>query len=315
MHVTWLYARLALAIALLFGLIFGLLVLVATYVMGGFKPVVIGIMAIAIVAIQYIVSPKIVELSMRVKYIKPEDNPKLYGMVQRLATDAHMPIPRVGISQLGIPNAFAFGRSKRDGRVCVTRGLLSILNDEELEGVVGHELSHLRHRDMIVLTTLSVIPMIAYFIYFSFLFQRRRGEATIIAVAAFALYFISNLIVLYVSRIREYYADMGSVELTRKPQALASALYRITTATTSTPVEKVKQAEGMKAFFATDPSKARHDIVDLRQADLNMDGHIDEYEMKMFAANAKTTFSGRMLELFSSHPNLVARIKRLAEIT
>lgn len=313
MRVAWLYARLTLAIALLFGLIYGLLVLVA-YVMGYGQPIFIGLMAIAIVVLQYIISPKIVELSMRVKYIKSEDNPKLYAIVQRLATDAHMPMPRVGISELGIPNAFAFGRSKQDGRVCVTRGLLSILNDEELEGVIGHELSHIRHRDMIVLTMLSVIPMIAYFIFWSFLWQRRRSEATLVAIAAFGLYFISNLLVLYVNRIREYYADIGSFELTGKPQALASALYRITIATSSINPEKMKQAEGMKAFFATDPSKAKQDIIDFRQADLNMDGHIDEHEMKMFAARAKTTYSDKILELFSSHPHVVARIKRLAEM-
>jgi heat shock protein HtpX len=236
-------------------------------------------------------------------------------MVERLAMTAQMSVPKVGISQLDVPNAFAFGRSKRDGRVCVTLGLLKILSDDELEAVIGHELSHLRHRDMVVLTMLSVIPLICYFVFWSFLWQRRRNDAALIAFAAFGLYIVTNLIVLYVNRIREYYADVGSGELTHRPASLASALYRITVSTTRIPKAKIKQAEGMKAFFATDPSKARSDTISLQQADLNMDGHLDQYEIQQFAAQVRTSYADRMLEFFSSHPNVIERIKRLADMS
>ena len=124
--------------------------------------------------------------------------------------------------------AFDFGRSKKDGRVCVTEALLQRLNREELEAVLAHEVSHLRHRDMVVITMLSVIPLICYFTFWTFLFGRgRQGTGSLIAIVAFALYLVTNLIVLYVSRIREYYADQGGAELTGKSHALASALYRI----------------------------------------------------------------------------------------
>ena len=284
------------------------------YFAGYAQPIVLAILAFIIVLIQYIASPKIVEATMRVKYIKREDNPKLYGMVERLAKEAGIPMPKVGISSLTIPNAFAFGRSKKDGRVCVTKGLLDILNEEELEAVIGHEISHIKHRDMVVITMLSVIPLLSYLIFWNSLWGRRRGEGAVIAFLAFLIYLISNLIVLYVSRIREYYADYGSAIITKKPHALASALYRITLATSNIPKEKIKEAEGMKAFFATDPSTARHDVMDLRQADLNLDGHIDEYEMKTFAAKAKISATDKLMEIFSSHPNVVNRIKRLAAI-
>ena len=308
-----LYIRLAFAIMLLFAIVYALLVLIA-YFAGYAQPIVLAILAFIIVLIQYMVSPKIVETTMRVKYISREDNPKLYGMVERLAKEAGIPTPKVGISMLEIPNAFAFGRSKRDGRVCVTKGLLRILNDEELEAVIGHEISHIKHRDMVVITMLSVIPLLSYLIFWNSLWGRRRGEGAAIAFVAFLVYLISNLIVLYVNRIREYYADYGSAILTKKPHALASALYRITLSTSGLPKEKIKEAEGMKAFFATDPSTSRRDIFDLKQADLNLDGHIDEYEMKMFAERAKISTTDKLMEIFSSHPNVVNRIKKLAAI-
>ncbi len=308
-----LYIRLAFAIMLLFAIVYALLVLIA-YFAGYAQPIVLAILAFIIVLIQYMVSPKIVETTMRVKYISREDNPKLYGMVERLAKEAGIPTPKIGISMLEIPNAFAFGRSKRDGRVCVTKGLLRILNDEELEAVIGHEISHIKHRDMIVITMLSVIPLLSYLIFWNSLWGRRRGEGAAIAFVAFLVYLISNLIVLYVNRIREYYADYGSAILTKKPHALASALYRITLSTSGLPKEKIKEAEGMKAFFATDPSTSRRDIFDLKQADLNLDGHIDEYEMKMFAERAKISTTDKLMEIFSSHPNVVNRIKKLAAI-
>ena len=308
-----LYIRLAFAIMLLFAIVYALLVLIA-YFAGYAQPIVLAILAFIIVLIQYMVSPKIVETTMRVKYISREDNPKLYGMVERLAKEAGIPTPKIGISMLEIPNAFAFGRSKRDGRVCVTKGLLRILNDEELEAVIGHEISHIKHRDMVVITMLSVIPLLSYLIFWNSLWGRRRGEGAAIAFVAFLVYLISNLIVLYVNRIREYYADYGSAILTKKPHALASALYRITLSTSGLPKEKIKEAEGMKAFFATDPSTSRRDIFDLKQADLNLDGHIDEYEMKMFAERAKISTTDKLMEIFSSHPNVVNRIKKLAAI-
>jgi len=314
MRKIWLYTRLLLAIALLFAIIYGLLVLIA-YFLGYAQPIFLAIIAVFIVILQYAVSPKIVEASMRVRYIRREDNPELYGMVERLAKEANVPMPKVGIANIDLPNAFAFGRSLKDGRVCVTRGLLKILNKEELEAVLGHEISHLKHRDMVVITTLSVIPLICYLAFWSFLWGRRRSEGSmLIAFVAFTVYLITNLIVLYVSRIREYYADYGSAMITKKPHALASALYRITTATTFIRPEKIKEAEGMKAFFATDPSRARKDIIDLKQADLNLDGHLDEYEVKVFASKAKVTTTDKLLELFSSHPNVVERIKKLAEL-
>ncbi len=314
MNVLSLYARLSIAIALMFAVIYALIAMIA-YIFGIVSPIIYALIAFLVIIIQYAISPKIVEITMGVKYIDVHEMPWLHEIVEKLAMKAGIKKPRIGISNISIPNAFAFGRSVKDGRVCVTKGLLNILNREEIEAVLGHEISHIKHRDMILLTIFSAIPLMSYYIFWTSLWSRdRRNNGVIVAMVAFLTYILTNIILLYINRIREYYADYGSAMLTEKPHNLASALYRITLATSRLPAAKIKEAEGMKAFFATDPSKARRDIVELSKADLNMDGHLDEYEVKKFASVARPTVTEKIMEIFSSHPNVVDRIRKLAEI-
>jgi len=322
MRTAWLKIRMGLCVLLLFAVIYALLVVIATFVGAG-TPLIYALLAVVVVAIQFFIGPKIVEKTMRVRYVSEREQPELHRIVSELAMKAGIPKPRVGISEIPIPNAFAFGTSKRTARVCITRRLMEMLKRDEIEAVLGHELSHIKHRDMAVITALSVIPMICYFIYFSFFWsgifggggRNREGALPMMAIAliAFIVYFISNLIVLYASRIREYYADAGSAELTRRPHALASALYKmIYGSAAGVKQEKVKKEMGsMRAFFATDPVTARRDLRDLSAADLNKDGKIDEYELRAFAERARVTRAERLMELFSTHPNPVSRVKRL----
>ena len=113
---------------------------------------------------------------MRVKYVKRQEYPQLYSLVEDLAAKAGIPTPKIGIAHIALPNAFAFGRGIRDGRVCVTEGILTLLNEEELKAVLGHELSHLKNRDVLTITLLSVIPMVMYRIAWQFLFLGRRRD-------------------------------------------------------------------------------------------------------------------------------------------
>lgn len=312
-----------LCVLLLFAVIYALLIVIATFTGVG-TPIVYALLAGGLVAVQFFIGPKIVEKTMHVRYVSETEQPELHRMVTELAMKAGIPKPKVGISEIAIPNAFAFGTSKRKARVCVTRRLMQMLSRDELEAVLGHELSHIQHHDMVVITALSVIPMICYFIYFSFFWsglfggggRDREGALPMMAIAliAFALYFISNLIVLYGSRIREYYADAGSAELTKKPHELASALYKMIYGSAGLKQEKVKKELGsMRAFFATDPVTARGDLKDLSAADLNRDGKIDAYELKIFAERARVSRADRLMEIFSTHPNPVSRVKRLGE--
>nr|CBH39619.1 probable protease htpX homolog [uncultured archaeon] len=312
-----------LCVLLLFAVIYALLIVIATFTGVG-TPIVYALLAGGLVAAQFFIGPKIVEKTMHVRYVSETEQPELHRMVTELAMKAGIPKPKVGISEIAIPNAFAFGTSKRKARVCVTRRLMQMLSRDELEAVLGHELSHIKHHDMVVITALSVIPMICYFIYFSFFWsglfggggRDREGALPMMAIAliAFALYFISNLIVLYGSRIREYYADAGSAELTKKPHELASALYKMIYGSADLKQEKVKKELGsMRAFFAADPITARGDLKDLSAADLNRDGKIDAYELKLFTERARVSRADRLMEIFSTHPNPVSRVKRLGE--
>jgi heat shock protein HtpX len=277
------------------------------------------VLSLVMMFIQYMIGPKIVEWTMRVRYIKREENPRLYQMVEDLARKAEIPVPKIGIAQINLPNAFAFGRSIKDSRVCVTEGILRLLNEDELKAVLGHELSHLKNRDVLTITLLSVIPMVMYRIAWQFLFFGRRrdergGNAALIGLVAFIFYFITNLLVLYASRIREYFADKGSVLLGNQPSSLASSLYKLVYGSARMDKESLKEVEGLKAFFVNDPSQALNEIRELRQLDSDKSGTIDRVELEQLRnKKINLSFGDKLLEALSTHPNMLKRIKQLSE--
>lgn len=307
--------RLYLAIALLFGLLYVIITLVG-YFLGFGGPTLYAIFAIVIVVAQYFLGPKIVEMSMRVRYVSPQEAPKLHAMVEEMALKAGIPKPKVGISEINIPNAFAFGKSKGDGRVCVTRGILQVLDEGELKAVLGHELSHIQHNDMAVITMISVVPLIFWYIFISTLFSGSRNDnAGIIGVAALVGYLLSQLIVLFISRVREYYADQGSINLGNPPHELASALYKLVYGSATANKDEIKEVEGVKAFFVNDISNAGNVINDLKQVDADMDGVISESELEELKyTSTKIGAGSQVMELLSTHPNMVKRVKKLAEL-
>lgn len=320
----WLQLRLYLLVALLFAILYGIIFAIG-WLLGltGYSFFIFtGFAAFVMVLIQFLIGPKIVQWTMRVKYVTPEQYPKLYAMVGDLAKQAGLPnTPKVGISQLRIPNAFAFGRTKRGARVCVTQGILDLLTDDELKAVLGHEISHVRHRDVAVITMLSVIPMIFYMIYISFFWggmgnrDRNGGGTVLVGLVALAVYFITNLLVMYGSRIREYYADQGSAELGCQPRYLATALYKLTTWSAKAPKQLIKQTDGMKAFFINDPGRAMEEVRDFQEIDVTKDGVIDQNDLMMLAGKKINLRAGaRFLEIFGTHPNVVKRIKHLASL-
>jgi heat shock protein HtpX len=317
---TWkLQIRLWLATVFLFGLLYAIIAIISYY-FGFGGPITFGLLALIIVFVQYWIGPNMVEHIMKVNYVSEVEAPRLHEMVEDLAIKAGVPKPKIGISDINVPNAFAFGRSKNDGRICVTRGILKLLNENELKAVLGHEMSHINHRDMVVMTLLSVVPLICYYIFISTLFsgagRDREGGAALIGIAALAGYLIGNLIVLFVSRVREYYADQGSVELGNQPNYLASALYKLVYGSAVADKDELKEIEGVKAFFVNDISDASNEIADLRQIDLDMDGVISESELfRLRDIPAKIGFASKIMELLSTHPNMVRRIKRLAEFS
>lgn len=309
--------RLLLASMLLFVLLYVIITAIGYY-FGFGRPLTYGIFVIVLVLFQYLLGPKMVESTMRVNYVSEAEAPKLHEMVEDLARKAGIPKPKIGISETNMPNAFAFGKSKRDGHICVTRGILNLLNENELKAVLGHEMSHIRHSDMIVMTLLSVVPLICYWIFISTLFSdgEREGGTALIGIGALIAYFLGNLLVLFVSRVREYYADEGSIELGNQPNHLASALYKLVYGSARVSKDELKKVEGVKAFFVNDISDAGNEIGNLRSMDLDKDGAISESELaqiKYTRTNVKT--ADKIMELFSTHPNMVKRIKKLSELS
>ena len=310
--------RMWLLVTILFGLIYVVLTVIGTQFLHLYGFSFYLILSFVMMFIQYLIGPKLVEWTMRVRYIKREENPRLYQMVESLAMRAQIPVPKIGVAQIALPNAFAFGRGRKDGRVCVTEGILKLLNEDELKAVLGHELTHLKNRDVLTITLLSVIPMIMYRIAWQFLFYGRRrnergGNTALVGLAAFIFYFITNLLVLYASRIREYFADRGSVLLGNQPSTLASSLYKLVYGSARMDKESLKEVEGLKAFFVNDPSQALNEIRELKALDLDNSGTIDASELAMLKnKKIRLGFADRLMEALSTHPNMLKRIKQLS---
>lgn len=315
--------RMFLLIAIMFGVLYGVMTIIgASLGVGG--ALVYLILAFGLMLLQYLISPAIVGWTMKVKWVTEQEEPELHRMVTELAEEAHLPKPKIGISQINIPNAFAYGRTQKDGRICLTQGILKLLNKNELKAVLGHEMSHIKHRDMAVITLLSAIPMVLYWVAITTMYggfsganNRRKGNANyalLIGIGAFLLYFITNLLVLYGSRIREYYADKGSVELGNRPNQLATALYKLVSSSAYVKDKnEIKKVEGAKAFLVTDPSQSMTELRELSQIDRNKDGIIDQDELlTVLQMKVKLSPWAGIAEIFTTHPNTLKRIKQLA---
>lgn len=319
MSYAWsLRIRIWVTMILLFLLLYVIVTLIG-YFSGLGGPLIYAGFAILIVFAQFMLGPKIIEKSMKVKYVTPQEAPELHQIVEELAEKANIPKPKVGISQINIPNAFAFGRTKKGSKIAVTQGILNILNKDELKAVLGHEISHVRHMDMIVITVLSIVPLIFYYIFISTFYGgvggRDRGGLALIGIAALAAYFIGNLLILFVSRTREYYADEGSVELGNPPNQLASALYKLVYGSAKANKEDLKEIQGLRAFFINDVSSAGDEINSLKSIDTNNDYSISESELEELKySKTRVNTADKLFEVFSTHPNMVKRVKRLAEL-
>lgn len=270
--------------------------------------------SVGAIALQYLLAPWIIGRTMRVREVDEVEEPDLCAAVRDMAYLAGIPAPRVGVSELPIPNAFAYGRSLKGGWVCVTRPLLGRLSDGELRAVIGHEIMHLRNRDVLAMSLLSVLPNVFYYVFRVGLRMRgRKSPGPAIALVGILAYFVAQLLVLFISRVREYAADRGSVALGNPPDRMASALYKLVYGAAGVESAEMAGAAGFKAFFASDPSKAHRELRDLIDLDMDDSGGVDRSEMAAFlASGVRPSFWQRIVELLSTHPNMILRIRRLA---
>jgi len=210
---------------------------------------------------QLFFSDKLALRSMGAREVSEEEYPELHRTVQRLAQQADLPKPTVAVADTRTPNAFATGRSKKSSTVCVTSGLLNSLNQEELEGVIAHELAHVKNRDVMVMTIASFLATIAMFILrWGWMFgggRNRQGGAQVFVaiIASLVVWIVSFLLIRALSRYREYSADRGAALITGKPSALASALMTIDGRMDRVPDEDLREQSEMNAFFIVPISK------------------------------------------------------------
>jgi heat shock protein HtpX len=205
--------------------------------------------------IQYFFSDKLVLMSMGAKIVSESEEPELHQMISRLCAIADLPKPRIAVVNTPMPNAFATGRSPGNAVVAVTTGIRRQLNQAELEAVLAHELTHVKNRDVMVMTIASFLSTVAFFIVrYSFFFggggsDRDRGGVAAAFLASVVVWIVSSLLIRALSRYREYAADRGSAVITGQPSNLASALMKISGVMPRIPKEDLRKAEGMNAFF------------------------------------------------------------------
>ncbi len=249
-------ARMGLTMFLLFAL-YLIFIAVLTAYFGNllFAAVMLGAFSI----VQFFFSDKLALRSMGAKTVSEAEYPKLHAQVARLSQQADLPKPTVAVADNRTPNAFATGRSKGSSAVCVTTGLLGTLDDDELEGVLAHELAHIKNRDVAVMTVASFLSTIAFLIVrWGWLFGGRgRNQAPLIVaiVVSLLVWVVSFLLIRALSRYREYAADRGAAAITGNPAALATALMKISGRMDQIPTEDLREQAEMNAFFIIPISK------------------------------------------------------------
>lgn len=236
------------------GILYIIFLSILHYLGVGYIP--LAIIAAVMILAQWYFSDKIVLWSSGAKIISREEYPKLHEIVERLSTNNGLPKPKVAMVNSNVPNAFATGKSPKSSLVAVTTGLLELLDDDELEAVIGHELTHVRSRDVLVLTLASVFSTVAWYLmqfgFYGGLQTRNRnsaGSGVIVLLVAVVTWVVSFLIIRAISRYREYSADRGGAIMTGKPDKLATALLKISGKIKVIPPHELKNVQKLNAFF------------------------------------------------------------------
>ncbi len=254
----------------LLGLVYA--ILIAVLIAAGAGAVTVAIIAAGLFLVQYFTSDKIALASMGAREVTPQQAPELHAAVERLCIQANLPKPRVAIAETSMPNAFAIGRSPKTATVCATTGILDLLTPSELEAVLGHELTHVANRDVLVMTIASFFASIAAFIVqMGFWFggigssdDEDNGPSWIVVILVSAVvYVISWLLLQALSRYREFAADRGSAIITGRPSALISALLKISGGMERVPTRDLRAANTELAAFYIFPPKAKKTIASL----------------------------------------------------
>jgi len=313
--------KLRLSMVATLAIIFGLSTLVFAVILslaGIFDLLTLGVIVVVMNLAQWLLAPYIVDAMYRVKPMAETDNPQLHQTVKNLSMKSGISIPKLMLSKIPLPNAFAYGSPLTGNRVAVTEGLLKNLNDGEVEAVIGHELGHLKHRDVQTMMVVSFLPALFYYIGFSLMWSgnsrnsRDGSNNALFGIVFMAFSWVLNIFILYLSRVREYYADRHSASIVDNGSTkLSTGLARIVHSTRRTTRSKQEQKNlnAFKALFIADPDKAATDSATLTTMEASGSQLVAEILAK------KPTFGDKLLEAFSTHPNIIKRLKALQELS
>ncbi len=271
----------------LFGLGVLYVLFLTALIASGVDVVTVLVLAVVLAFFQVVLSEPLALASVGARILKPGEQPRLQEMVERVAALAGIPRIRVGISETPMPNAFAIGKGLRSSTVVVTRGLLDLLDDEELEAVIAHEIAHVRNRDVLVMTIAGFFVVVAQLVFRLLLWgsggsseRNRRGSGLAIAfIVSLLVWILGQLLLLALSRYREFVADRMAGILTGRPLTLASALLKISGQISRIPSRDLREVQEMAAFFIIPPLRGEN-----------------------------------LLALFSTHPPVSERVRRLEQL-
>jgi len=267
--------------------------------------------------LQWLIAPYLIEALYRAKEADERTYGKLHAMLRRICERSRIAVPKLMIANIPIPNAFAYGSPLTGRRVAVSSELLRVLEDEEVEAVLAHEVGHLKHRDVQLMMFASVLPAIFYYIGYSLMIssmwrsqERDAGGAALIGFASLAIYWLLTLLVMGLSRLREYYADQHAVRTVDDgARKLAEGLAKITLYSSRYKLQRggAGNLGAFKVLFISDPDRADQDELMLARSRF---GKTDAQLVQEILSRRITT-ADRILELFSTHPHIVKRIRAL----
>ncbi|MEM2926442.1 MAG: zinc metalloprotease HtpX [Candidatus Bathyarchaeia archaeon] len=276
-------------------------------------------MVVAINIVQWLIAPYLIDAMYRVREVPKTEDPWLHKTVERLSNASGIEKPKVMLARIPIPNAFAYGSPIAGKRVAVTTGLMNKLEEEEIEAVLGHEIGHLKHRDVQIMMFVSVLPAIFYYIGYSLMMsayyssayrsrdsrQGNGGLAVLIGGLSMVLYFVLTLFSLHLSRLREYYADSHSVSIVPDGRRkLSEALAKIVATTSGMRKQDFGNASSFRTLFISDPETALSDSARLQYG-------VSDQQMVERILSQKLTWADRLAEIFSTHPNIIKRLRAL----
>ena len=309
-------------LAIIFGLSTLIFAVILTVAGIGFDLITIGVLVVVLNIAQWLLAPYLIGAIYKVRELTQNENPQLHQMVDDLSRKSGISKPKLMLAQIPLPNAFAYGSPLTGNRVAVTQGLLKSLDDGEVEAVIGHELGHLKHHDVQAMMVVSFLPALFYYIGYTFMLsgifgggqRKSQGNNALIGLGFMAFSWILTLFTLYLSRLREYYADRHSVSVVDNgAEKLSTGLVTIVDESRRAGKpnkQQQKNNSAFKALFIADPNRASTD-----SAELHATPAANKKELLQETLSKEPTKADRFLEIFSTHPNIIKRLRALQEIS